>query len=338
MRVPFPPGSPPRRDWSPLRASVSSPGRGRLLGSEFDSTPRLRHFPGEPRRSAKSVRMIETGFVVLNKPMDVSLTDLVGAQDARRPDHAVPAVSGLVAGEPGGFPVELIEQFGQQERGRHLVHRLPAHRCRARWLARELAGHDCRPAALASSCRMPVRALPSGKPGSADQVGTCPVERRPSALRPAASAVASPESVPGRCDMAAGILVPYERGRGQAWAVPRRPAIAALLGLAVASCGGHPAPEASAPPTVSLTVKAWRRAGLPAPGRRLVRPVGLGRQVALGDPGRAITHQDRGAPGPGRARQPGRDQEQGGRPGLSDQRSAISAAASPTRPTWSRPS
>lgn len=59
----------------------------------------------------------------MNKPMDVSLTDLVGAQDARRPDHAVPAVSGLVAGEPGDFPVELIEQFGQQERGRYLVHR-----------------------------------------------------------------------------------------------------------------------------------------------------------------------------------------------------------------------
>src|SRR6266581_8727738 len=38
---------------------------GRLLGSEFDSTPRLRHFPGQPRRSAKSVRMSEMRLVVV---------------------------------------------------------------------------------------------------------------------------------------------------------------------------------------------------------------------------------------------------------------------------------
>ena len=56
--------SPPRRDWSPLRAVLVVPGRGRLLGSEFDSTPRLRHFPRETRRSAKSVRMVEMGFVM----------------------------------------------------------------------------------------------------------------------------------------------------------------------------------------------------------------------------------------------------------------------------------
>ena len=37
---------------------------GRFLGSEFDSTPRLRHFPGQPRHAAKSVRMSEMRLVV----------------------------------------------------------------------------------------------------------------------------------------------------------------------------------------------------------------------------------------------------------------------------------
>src|SRR5439155_23911098 len=60
----YPPRSPPRRDWSPLRALVVVPGRGSLLGSEFDSTPRLRHFPGQTRRPAKSVHMVEMGFLV----------------------------------------------------------------------------------------------------------------------------------------------------------------------------------------------------------------------------------------------------------------------------------
>ena len=45
-------------------------------------------------------------------------------------------------------------------------------------------------------------------------------------------------------------------------------------------------------------------AGVPAPGCRLGRPVGLGRQVPRGPPGRAVTHQDHRAPGPGRARRP----------------------------------
>jgi hypothetical protein len=37
---------------------------GRFLGSEFDSTPRLRHFPGYPRHPAKSVRMSEMWSVL----------------------------------------------------------------------------------------------------------------------------------------------------------------------------------------------------------------------------------------------------------------------------------
>src|SRR6185437_14285699 len=37
--------SPPRRDGPPLRALGVVPGRGNLLGSEFDSTARLRHLP-----------------------------------------------------------------------------------------------------------------------------------------------------------------------------------------------------------------------------------------------------------------------------------------------------
>jgi hypothetical protein len=37
---------------------------GRLLGSEFDSTAGLRHFPGETRRPAELVRVVEMVFVV----------------------------------------------------------------------------------------------------------------------------------------------------------------------------------------------------------------------------------------------------------------------------------
>src|SRR6185437_14049027 len=55
--------SPPRRDWS-LLAPVVVPGRGNLLGSEFDSIARLRHFRELPRRSAELVRMVEKRFVV----------------------------------------------------------------------------------------------------------------------------------------------------------------------------------------------------------------------------------------------------------------------------------
>src|ERR1700736_560913 len=55
--------SPPRRDGS-LLAAVLVPGEGRFLGSEFDSTPRLRHFPEETRHATKSVRMSEMWYVV----------------------------------------------------------------------------------------------------------------------------------------------------------------------------------------------------------------------------------------------------------------------------------
>src|SRR6202023_1157839 len=42
----------------------SRPREGRFLGSEFDSTPRLRHFPEETRHATKSVRMSEMWYVV----------------------------------------------------------------------------------------------------------------------------------------------------------------------------------------------------------------------------------------------------------------------------------
>ena len=51
-----PTGLPPCTGTGRCWRRFSSPG-GRLLGSEFDSIPRLRHFRGKPRHSAKSVRM-----------------------------------------------------------------------------------------------------------------------------------------------------------------------------------------------------------------------------------------------------------------------------------------
>ena len=85
--------------------------------------------------------------------------------------------------------------------------------------------------------------------------------------------------------MAAALLVPDGRRRGRAWAVPRLPVIAALLGLVAASCGGHPAPAASAPPTDSLTVKACTVAGQAARCGTLIVPedrlAGTGRTIPV---------------------------------------------------------
>ncbi len=55
--------------------------------------------------------------------------------------------------------------------------------------------------------------------------------------------------------MNAAVLVPDRRRRGRAGRAPRLLVIIAVLGLAAASCGGHAAPAASAPPVNSLTVK-----------------------------------------------------------------------------------
>ena len=67
--------------WSPPPPGLVAAAGGSLssfrvqsLGSEFDSTARLRHFPGNPRRSAKSVRMIEMWFVMSREePMNGTL-------------------------------------------------------------------------------------------------------------------------------------------------------------------------------------------------------------------------------------------------------------------------
>jgi len=51
-------------------------------------------------------------------------------------------------------------------------------------------------------------------------------------------------------------LLSHKSRRGRAWYLPRFWVIAAGLCLAAASCGGHPAPSASAPPGNSPTVKS----------------------------------------------------------------------------------
>ena len=85
--------------------------------------------------------------------------------------------------------------------------------------------------------------------------------------------------------MTAAVLVPDGRRRGRAWAVPRLPVIAALLGLAVAACGGHPAPAASAPSVGSLTVKACMVNGQAARCGTLIVPedrlTGTGRTIPV---------------------------------------------------------
>jgi pimeloyl-ACP methyl ester carboxylesterase len=85
--------------------------------------------------------------------------------------------------------------------------------------------------------------------------------------------------------MAAAVLVPDGRRRGRAWAVPRLPVIAAVLGLAVASCAGQSTPAASAPPANSLTVKACTVGGQAARCGTLMVPedrlTGTGRTIPV---------------------------------------------------------
>ena len=70
----------------------------------------------------------------------------------------------------------------------------------------------------------------------------------------------------------------------RAWRVPWLLIIAALC-LAAASCGGHPAPAASAPAVNALTVKACIVAGLPARCGTLIVPedrlTGTGRTISV---------------------------------------------------------
>ncbi len=85
--------------------------------------------------------------------------------------------------------------------------------------------------------------------------------------------------------MTAGVLVADGRRRGRAWAVPRLPVIAAVLGLVVAACGGQPTPAASAPPAGSLTVKACTVDGQAARCGTLIVPedrlTGTGRMIPV---------------------------------------------------------
>jgi len=71
--------------------------------------------------------------------------------------------------------------------------------------------------------------------------------------------------VSGRvCDVNAAVLVSAGRRRGRFRRAPRLLMIVAVLGLALASCGGHPVPATSGPPVNSLTVKACTVDDLPA--------------------------------------------------------------------------
>jgi len=86
--------------------------------------------------------------------------------------------------------------------------------------------------------------------------------------------------------MNAAVLAPDSRRRGRAWGAPRLLVIIAALGLAAASCGGHPAPAASAPtPVNSLTVKACTVDGLAARCGTLIVPedrlTGTGRTIPV---------------------------------------------------------
>ena len=85
--------------------------------------------------------------------------------------------------------------------------------------------------------------------------------------------------------MNAGVLVPDRRCRGKARCAPRLLVIIAVLGLAAASCGGHPAPATSSPPVNSLTVKACTVDGLAARCGTLIVPedrlTGTGRTIPV---------------------------------------------------------
>jgi pimeloyl-ACP methyl ester carboxylesterase len=73
--------------------------------------------------------------------------------------------------------------------------------------------------------------------------------------------------------------------RGRARHAPRLLVIVVALGLAAASCGGHPAPSASSPPVNSLTVKACTVDGLAARCGTLTVPedrlTGQGRTIPV---------------------------------------------------------
>jgi pimeloyl-ACP methyl ester carboxylesterase len=85
--------------------------------------------------------------------------------------------------------------------------------------------------------------------------------------------------------MNAAVLVSDGRRRGRFRRAPRLLVIVAVLGLAAASCGGHPAPAASAPPVNSLTVKACMVDGLAARCGTLIVPedrlTGKGRTIPI---------------------------------------------------------
>jgi pimeloyl-ACP methyl ester carboxylesterase len=85
--------------------------------------------------------------------------------------------------------------------------------------------------------------------------------------------------------MNTAVLLAGRSRRGRSWRVPRLLMIIVALGLAAASCGGHPAPAASAPAVNSLTVKACTVAGLPARCGTLIVPedrlTGTGRTIPV---------------------------------------------------------
>ncbi len=85
--------------------------------------------------------------------------------------------------------------------------------------------------------------------------------------------------------MNAAVVVCDDRRRGRFWRAPRLLVIVAALGLAAASCGGHPAPAASAPPVSPLTVKACTVDGLAARCGTLIVPedrlTGKGRTIPI---------------------------------------------------------
>ena len=85
--------------------------------------------------------------------------------------------------------------------------------------------------------------------------------------------------------MNAAVLLAGRSRRGRSWRSPRLFMIIVTLCLAAASCGGHPAPAASAPAVNSLTVKACMVAGLPARCGTLIVPedrlTGTGRTIPV---------------------------------------------------------
>jgi len=85
--------------------------------------------------------------------------------------------------------------------------------------------------------------------------------------------------------MNAAVVVCDGRRRRRSRRAPRLLVIVAALGLAAASCGGHPAPAASGPPVSSLTVKACTVDGLAARCGTLIVPedrlTGQGRTIPI---------------------------------------------------------